>query len=159
MREILLSQGKIALIDDEDYARLNQHRWFAHRNRYGDFYAVRTAKGERKGKIIRMHREVLRAPTGQVVDHINHNGLDNRKDNLRLCSHAQNLANQKPQNGCSSEFKAVSWDRQRKKWHAYIHVNSKRKHIGRFENEMMAAIAYDRAAIAYFGEFACTNLV
>ena len=105
-----------------------------------------------------MHRVILNTPMGMDTDHINGNGLDNRRCNLRICTHAENISNQrKYSNTMLSKFKGVSWDKSRNRWIVYIGVHPKRIFLGRFKTEIDAAIAYDNAARKYFGEFACTN--
>ena len=104
-----------------------------------------------------MHGLIMPAPDGQFVDHINGNGLDNRRENLRLVTHQQNSFNQKHHGG-SSKFKGVSIDRISGSWRAYITVDGKRKHLGRHGTEIDAAKAYDMAAKEFFGEYAKLNL-
>jgi hypothetical protein len=106
-----------------------------------------------------MHREILRPPGHLVVDHINHNGLDNRKANLRHATRAQNNFNRLIiiREDSSSKYKGVSWRKRKKKWRARICINGERKHIGYFKDEIHAAKAYDKAAKKYHGEFASLN--
>lgn len=105
-----------------------------------------------------MHRAVLELEETdrRSVDHINHNGLDNRKSNLRACAHMENMANQKPHGG-TSRFKGVYWHKDTCKWCASIRFAGKLRYLGRFYVEEDAASAYDAAAIRFFEEFACTN--
>jgi len=105
------------------------------------------------------HRLVmgLQKGDGFEVDHINHNGLDNRRSNLRVCSKKQNQLNRRPDSGSTSEFKGVHWSKTRNKWYARIHLNGNDKHIGVFISEIDAARAYDRYAAEHFGEFAYLN--
>lgn len=157
MREIKLTQGKVALVDDEDFERLNTHKWCVMKT-YGLFYAVRhTPKPNRR--TILMHREIIGAQPGQMVDHIGGNGLNNQQANLRFCTNAQNVRNAKKRQGGTSHFKGVCYDADRGTWIAQIIVNYKGKHLGRFENEEDAAMAYNRAAKKYFGEFARLNYI
>jgi len=99
----------------------------------------------------------MNAVPGLEVDHINGNTLDCRRLNLRLCTHKQNLANQKKQSGRSSQFKGVSFSKSRGKWEAYIKTDGKKKHLGRFDTEEAAAYAYDLEAFRLFGWFAKLN--
>jgi hypothetical protein len=109
-----------------------------------------------------MHRLLVEVNLGQEVDHINGNGLDNRKENLRVCTKSQNLGNQKKTKlyggvATSSKYKGVSWDKRVQKWVAKIGINGKRVYLGLFEDEEKAAEAYNKAALEYFGEFALLN--
>jgi len=155
--EIKLTQGQVATVDEKnaDLARLN---WSCHKG-----YAVRHTPGN-NGKLEYLHRVVLARELGrelrpgEQVDHIDRNTFDDRIENLRLATRAQNMANQgKPKGTYSSEYKGVSWNKRAKKWQAYIKVNGKTIHLGYFIEEFEAAIAYDKAAKEYFGEFARLN--
>ncbi|GAG04996.1 unnamed protein product [marine sediment metagenome] len=151
-RLIPLTQGKFAIVDAEDYDWLAQHKWCAARSRE-TFYAHR-GNG---GTTVSMHRVIMRTPKGMMCDHRNHNGLDNRKSNLRLCTSAQNQYNKRPKKGCTSRYKGVVLRSDCKRWRAKIGFKSKRIHIGDFDNQMEAAMAYDDKAIELFGEFAWLN--
>jgi len=152
VRYIPLTQGKFAIVDAEDYDWLSQYKWCAAKDRK-TYYAQRC----KNGKIVRMHREIMRAPKGEICDHRNHNGLNNRKSNLRLCTNAQNQYNKRPKNGCSSRYKGVVLRKDCKRWRAKIGFEGKRIHLGYFDDEMAAAMAYDDKAIELFGEFAWLN--
>lgn len=164
MREITLTQGKIALVDDEDYDELIKYSWCAHKNKYG-WYAVRGIRVDCKNYLIRMHRQILRADRNVKVDHRDGNRLNNQKTNLRLATSSQNQQNRIiKRSGCSSKFKGVCWQKNRRKWIAYISDGEKRingwsklRHLGYFVNEEDAARAYDEAAKISFGEFAAVN--
>ncbi len=150
--KIPLTQGYFALVDADDYEKLSQYKW--HVNRKGDMlYACRSEKGKK----IKMHRQILNAPPGMYCDHINHNGLDNRKANLRLCTPQQNSFNQRPSHNSTSKYKGVYWNSEARKWHAEIRHNGRLIHIGYYDYEQDAAIAYDDYAIELFGEFAWLN--
>ena len=152
MKEIPLTQGKVAIVDDEDFEYLNQWKWF-----YAEGYALRRVAGLR-GKQVRMHREILRTPLGLETDHINGNGLDNRKINLRICSNKQNQGNRKIGQNNTTGCKGIWYDPKRKKhWRAAIKTNMHTKTIGYFSTAEEAAIAYDNMAKEFFGEFARTN--
>jgi hypothetical protein len=103
-----------------------------------------------------MHRVITNAPAGKVVDHIDRNGLNNRRCNLRICSAADNSRNS-VKKGKSSRYKGVSWNKKNKKWFSSIKYNRKFLHIGYFENEIAAAKAYDKMAHKLFGQFAYLN--
>lgn len=104
-----------------------------------------------------MHRAILGAKKGEESDHRNCNGLDNRRANLRLCTTSQNQMNRRKQDGCTSNFKGVFWDKERRKWLSRIHYKGKQIHLGRFYIEKDAAHAYNQAATKFFGEFARPN--
>jgi len=158
-RRIPLTQGKYAIVDNDDYYGLNRCKWYAARGGR-TFYAVRgyRSKTQKKRLTISMHNCIIPVPDGYIIDHINHNGLDNRKKNLRAATQAQNARNARyPKMNCSSRYRGVWYNRQTKKWRATIVVNRKRKQIGYFKDEIQAAKAYDKAASKYFGEFAILN--
>lgn len=152
VRRIALTQGKFAFVDAKDYYRLAQFQWFASFSG-NTFYAVR----KYGGKPVKMHRWIMNAPDGLVVDHIDHNGLNNCRSNLRLCSHVQNTRNAVCNNGASSKYKGVCRRRKTKKWRAAIKFNKKSYNLGDFTDEIAAAKAYDKKAAEFFGEFACLN--
>jgi len=158
MQEIELTQNKYAIIDDEDFERVNQFKWYANYSN-GYWRAVRHIKkdtGKRASQL--MHRFIMNTSKGMDTDHKNHNGLDNRKSNLRICTHAENMMNQLPRKRkITSEYKGVYWDRECKKWRTRIIPNNKHLHLGYFVNEITAAKMYDRKAKELFGEFACLN--
>ncbi len=151
VRHIPLTRGKFAIVDEEDFERLNRYKWHALCIR-GKWYA-RRAPG---GKAIMMHREIMKAPKDKFVDHVDGNGLNNRRCNLRLCNQQQNMQNRRPLVR-SSKFKGVWYCKRTKKWGAVIVFNGKKYHLGRFDDEIEAARAYDRKAIELFGEFAYLN--
>jgi hypothetical protein len=158
---IPLTQGLFATVDLEDLERAKQFKWYPQRARRIDgserIYVSRNIPA-RDGKktMEKLHRFILNAAAGLDVDHVNGDGLDNRKSNLRECSRSQNNGNSNPRAGTST-FKGVSWHGQRNKWRAQIRANGKRQHLGLFTNEVDAARAYDEAAIQHFGEFARLN--
>ena len=105
-----------------------------------------------------MHRAVIDAPEGLFVDHINHNGLDNRKRNLRIVTTQQNIWNTRGRdNNISSKYKGVSWHKNKQKWEARIRIDNKPKYLGYFDDEKEAAEAYDRTAKKHRGEYAFLN--
>jgi len=150
--EIPLTQGCHAIVDSENISLLNTHRWCT--SVIGN---LRYAKRKVKGKVVLMHREIMNAPAGMQIDHINGNGLDNRKANLRVCTVSQNQQNSTKRAHCSSKFKGVALSKNQKKWMARICINGKKIYIGRYKSEFEAAEAYDNKAIELFGEFANLN--
>ncbi len=162
MKTIELTQGFVTIVDNEDYEELMQYKWCASRTSPGYAKALRAAPRDADGKThhVYMHREIMNAPKGMVVDHINHEPLDNRRANLRVCTHAQNLANQHKQRGPrSSRFKGVSWYKAGRKWCAYVNVLGRRQWLGYFDDEVLAARVYNGAAAEAFGEFALLNII
>lgn len=158
-RRIPLSQGKFTIVDPDDYERLSRDKWYAAKG-HNTFYAIRGkwSKRERKRVEIRMHRVIMRPPADLCVDHINHNGLDNRKANLRLATYAQNVHNRKKfAKPATSKYKGVSWHNSNRRWSAAIQINGKRMHLGSFHDEINAAKAYDQAAKKFHGKFASLN--
>jgi hypothetical protein len=159
MKRISLTQGKYALVDDSDYEWLNQYKWYAIKD-YNTWYAVRhITKPDGKQTLISMHRFILGLEYGDLRegDHKNHNGLDNRQDNLRICTGSQNQYNANPHKNCSSVFKGIYWNKISNKWHTRISIRGQQRNLGYFNNEIKAAKAYDEAARKYFGEFANLN--
>ena len=154
MKEIPLTRGKVAIVDDEDYAELSKRKWCTTPNGGKQLYAARTRPR------MSMHRIILKAQPGQQVDHINGNSLDNRRCNLRFANTSQNAANQQKRNG-SSRFKGVAIERRtyslKKRWRARIKLRGKRYNLGYFHTEEEAALAYNQAAQKHFGEFARLN--
>jgi len=139
MKEIPLTQGKVALVDDEDFEYLNASKWCAARNSR-TFYAKRALL---RTKTIFMHRVVLAPQKGMIIDHIDGNGLNNQRSNLRIVNVRENSRNRHHEK--SSTFPGVSWDARRKKWQAWIWINGKNVWLGRFTDEISAASAYRKA--------------
>jgi hypothetical protein len=158
MKTIPLTQGMVALVDDEDYADLAQFKWYARKSpKDHTYYAARNVKQAGRQITERMHRRILNAQVGQIVDHENHNGLDCQRHNIRICTQRQNNGNRRRNIHSSSRFKGVTWYGRYKKWRAQIQNNGKEIHLGYFDDEEQAAHAYDKKAIELFGEFACLN--
>lgn len=149
MKEIQLTQGKVALVDDEDFERLSRYRWYARKDR-NVFYAQRNSpmvNGIRQN-MIHMHHEIISKPlNGFEIDHENGNGLDNQRHNLRFVTHRQNGQNRKNQKS-SSRYPGVSWFKISKKWEANIQINGRKKHLGLFFNELDAFNAHKQAVEA-----------
>ncbi|MBK5202115.1 MAG: HNH endonuclease [Prolixibacteraceae bacterium] len=156
MKTINLTQGKVALVDDAIFNYLNQFKWCAVKWGNNYFYAETRINGV----VCRMHRLIMQTPKGLMVDHIDHNTLNNQQYNLRNCTHAQNCQNVISQIGSTSKYLGVHIYTCRGKWKyikATIRLNGKMKYLGTFKTEELAAHAYDDAAKLYHGEFANLN--
>ena len=151
MREIELTNVDITLVDDEDYIDVVRYQWYAFENGWGKVYAKCTSH-----KV--SHRLLHNFLLDMIgVDHINGDGLDNRRGNLRLATRSQNAINAKKRKNTTSRFKGVYFDSYTGKWRAAIHRDGKRIHLGRFAVEEDAAFAYNRAAVELFQDFALLN--
>ena len=152
MKEIKLTRGFTAMVDDEDFEYFNQWKWQAH-NQHGRLYATRSEKRGGKQKTIAMHREIIHTPVDMDTDHRDHNGLNNQRGNLRKATRAQNLMNQIPRG--KSKYLGVSYQENRIR--AHIQLKGKKIFLGSFGTEEDAARAYDNKAIELFGEYANLN--
>jgi hypothetical protein len=152
MKEILLTQGKYSLVDDGDYERVSKHKWCAWWSGWA-WYAERRSSG----KIVYMHRFIMGAETGLEVDHKNRNGLDNRQENLRICTSSQNKHNTGQHSDNKSGYKGVCWVTRDKRWKAQIKFDGRNMSLGHYKNIIDAAKAYDAKAREVFGEFAYLN--
>jgi hypothetical protein len=165
MKEIPLSKGKVALVDDEDYEWLIRWKWHygcATENDNKSGYAMHD--NGKHGKLgnkrsIRMHHIVLGCESNIEIDHIDGNTLNNQKYNLRPVTHQQNSFNRKPNRNHSSKYKGVVWSKQHGKWRSRIRINQQLKHLGYFTDENEAALAYNKAAFELFGEYARLNQI
>ena len=156
MKRKPLTQGKYATVDDADYEALSRFKWY-----FNNGYARRNKKPRGVG-LLHMHRVIANTPNGMFTDHINGNKLDNRRENLRVCTHSLNKANRgKPKNNTSG-FKGVFYQkdhRRKKPWTAHITVKRKSIALGYFSTKHEAALAYNKAAKELFGEFARPNVL
>lgn len=156
MKEIKLTQGYVALVDDEDYERLSQFSWHVNKNGNTNYANRTTSRKFGRQRQIGMHMEVM---NGKGIDHIDGNGLNNQKSNLRFCTSQQNQMNQKKIKNTSSIYKGVCWNKRINKWHCQIKINGKMQYLGSHINEVDAAMAYDNRAKELFGEFARLNII
>jgi hypothetical protein len=160
MKKISLTQGKFALVDDENYVDLMQFKW--HAVRAGNtFYAERSIRIGKRTMVELMHRRILKLKPGdgKYTDHIDHTGCNNQKTNIRICSSKENNQNRSERSDNTSGYKGVSWYKRDKKWRAAIRINSKLKHLGLFESKIDAVQAYNNAAVEHFGKFANLNII
>ena len=151
MQTIILTQGQYAIIDDTDYDKMSKYKWYALRahNRY--WKAVRNIrKSNGKTSIILMSRYIMGAIKGEVIDHINGDTLDNRRDNLRICTQSENMQNIHTNQGVSS-YQGVYWHNQRK-WRSQIGKNGRKYHLGLFDTKEEAAVAYNQAALEFYNK-------
>jgi hypothetical protein len=155
MKEIPLTRGMVALVDDEDYAWLMQWRWRLLPSKNNCFYATTSVPSGGKNKSISMHRMILKTPKGMLTDHIDGNGLNNQRSNLRACTSLQNSRNKARESSATYAYKGIQ--PVGNKWRARLFVPGKKHHIGVYATPEEAARAYDKAAIQEFGEFARLN--
>jgi len=152
--------GRVALVDDEDYDLVMQYRWFLFEEkkqgrRTKGPYAIANSRTADRHTIVRMHCLIMDA---KGIDHMDHDGLNNQRHNLRVATTTQNNQNMRVRStGKTSRYKGVYWPVKRRIWCARIHVNHQVRALGDFASELEAAYAYDAAARKYFGEFACLN--
>lgn len=159
MKEIRITKGRVALVDDEDFLRVSSFAWQAINNGDGNWYARRSyprVYGQPR-RTEYLHQFLM--PGCVLVDHKNGNGLDNQKSNLRAASPSQNNANSRKKRAASSKFKGVSWSVRVGQWAAQLVARKKHYWLGYFESEDAAARAYDSAARQHFGDFANVNFL
>ncbi len=154
MKKILLTQGAVAMVDDADFEQVNRYRWCLSKD-VRSSYAMRRRGNTRE----RMHRFILGLSSGNglEVDHIDDNGLNNQKSNLRICSRSENKRRARKRSDSQSPYKGVRPPRKGHRWEASIEAKGKRLHLGSFTTAEEAAHAYDRVAIKLFGKFARLN--
>jgi hypothetical protein len=156
MRAIQLTQGQVTIVDDADYSWINEFQWYAAKINYGvGFYACRKIRRRPVG----MHRIIMGVENDPSVDvdHINNDALDNRRENLRICSRSENCMNKVMHRDNRSGFKGVS--RSGNRFQAKIKANGKQRYLGTFKTPEEAARAYDAAAKEHFGAFARLNKI
>lgn len=157
---VQLTRGYEAIIDAEDVPLVEGWNWYAHVQRRADgkiraVYAVRDSRGyvDAKQKEVRLHRIIMSAPDDLAVDHIDCNGLNNRRANLRLATRAENNKNSRMRSDNASGFKGVHWNATYGKWNAQIRVNGKRLSLGYFTDIEDASGAYAKASAELHGDF------
>ena len=148
MKTIRLTNGTEAIVDDEDYEELSKYRWS-----WGSGYARRYAKIDGKVYCLGMHRALMNAEKGTEVDHINRNPLDNRKANLRVVSHQENMVNRRKHKNNTTGISGVYWSNRYNMYHARIQRKNITYHLGYFVNKEDAAAAYSNAAEKYHSEY------
>lgn len=153
---IPLTQSKVAVVDFEDYEGVRPYKWHAVKMEHRWYAMHRFGK---HGYCMPMHRFILGAPDGKMVDHEDGDGLNNTRKNIRLCSRAQNgqAKRLKSPGRATSQYRGVSWMKRDGVWIAQLGIGGKNIYLGRFENEREAARAYDAAALKFFGAFAQPN--
>ena len=160
-KEIEVTGGYVAIVDDEDYEKISKYPWFKLVSSSSTVYARTNVRG----KTVLMHRMILDAPPDKVVGHGNFDGLDNRRSNLELCTNAVNAArarkhlHRKKRRGATSQYLGVSWDTRHKKWVAQVQVRGHKRALGYFAVEEDAARAYDKAVTEAYGDGAWTNFL
>ncbi len=157
-KEIQLTQGKVAIVDDEDFEYLNQWKWYANNNN-GKFY-VRKRFLLSNGKVskVLMHRFIMKPNKDMVIDHLDGNPLNNQKTNLRICTQSENNKNRNCNINNRSGFKGVYWFERAKKWRTHIRNNKKIIYLGCYINIIDAANAYNAAAIASLAASFCRGV-
>lgn len=156
MKRIPLTQDKFALCDDEDYDALTRYSWFAVECS-GHWYAARKARVDGRQVVVYMHRHIMGASALPVIDHIDRNGLNNTRTNLRFATRAQNMANTARRKRSSTGYRGVVWCARLGQYRAQIGVNDRKLMLGTHRSARAAAHAYDEAAKELFGDFAVLN--
>lgn len=155
VKELPLTKGYVAIVDDEDYEFVSQWKWSA-KVQKNTVYAFRKYRKDGKQITISLHRQLMGNPPGMEVDHIDRDGLNNRRINLRLATHQQNAYNATPQKNRSG-YRGVTWYKPYKKWVVVLMKDGKKHHVGYFDNPEDGGRAYDKAARELHGEFATLN--
>lgn len=160
MKHIKLNQGHLVRVDDEDYEELKEIPWYIIKYRNKN-YAIGEMRSSKGIDLVRMHRHILglKSKDGKIVDHINGDGLDNRRENLRLCSLSQNRMNSRPRIVRTSKYKGLTFIKSTGRWQVRITDKGRRLSLGCFKCEDAAATVYNLAALKYHGEFAWLNKV
>lgn len=154
MKFIPLTRGQCAIVDDEDFEALSKHTWH-----YDNGYARRDIQENGVVQLVYMHRVLAKPSAGQFVDHINLHRCDNRKQNLRVCTKADNNRHVARRRDNASGYKGVDFNKQSRKWRANIRYNGRKQYIGAFDSAVEAAVAYRRRAKELFGKYAYSEEV
>jgi len=157
-KEIILTQGKVAIVDDDDFEYLNKWKWHIYKQNRNNYYARTVIYLNKKRIPVLMHRLLIKCD-GYIIDHISGDGLDNRKCNIRVCTPNENPINRRVNINNLSGYKGVSWFKPMQKWRAQIQYKKIVHHLGCFEKRIDAARAYNVAALKYHGEFANLNKI
>jgi hypothetical protein len=157
VKTLPLTKGFTTVVDDADYDRVACFKWTALITTKGKVYAYRRGTRAEGQPVIYLHRFIIDASNDVEIDHRDSDGLNNCRNNLRVCSHIQNTRNSRRRSDNTSGFKGVHYDTNRKRWIAQVQINGRRSHIGAYRTREEAARAYDLAAVKYFGEFARLN--
>lgn len=167
MRLIELTKGQVSKIDDNDFENINKYKWHAHYDpSTKSYYARRSEYGTDvigKSRTVLMHRAIMNASKGEMVDHIDHDTLNNQRSNLRICTNSQNRANSRKSGLAKNKYKGVSLVKENvNKTNPYMALIKARKrvlYLGYFKTEIEAAIAYNKAALEHHGQFAELNKI
>lgn len=157
MKKIPLTQNQVSLVDDEDFDKLNKFKWYADKQLSG-FYARRMSY-QNVRKCIHMSHVIINCPKGKQVDHINHDTLDNRKDNLRVCSNRENSINRRMLSNNKTGYRGVVWHKRDKKFASQIKNKGKHYHLGSYDCKHEAALVYNRKAKELHGKYAFQNKI
>lgn len=154
MKVIKLTQGRFTLVDDQDHETFGKVKWCV-----SNGYVARGVGGRKNRKTLLLHKEIMKTPKGMDTDHINGDKLDNRRENLRIATRSQNMANLANPINNKSGYKGVIWYKRDKNWRAFIKVDYKQIHLGYFDDKTEAAKAYNLAALEKYGKYAFLNPV
>lgn len=157
MIEIILTKGYSAIIDESDFDLVSQHIWHVKIGKYTNYAMTNIKDGNGKSTTLAMHR--LLFPDCEVVDHIDKNGLNNQRHNLRPSTYSENNTSREWKNPGVSKYKGVSWDKKANKWIVQIQKDKIHYNLGRYENEEVAAIVYNKHAMQLHSKFAHLNKI